>query len=68
MSVFSTIQKYYSFLYKKNALTICQGLYNREKDFGMDKENILGSLAKQRHGIYDDSTKKSMLRSRENGG
>lgn len=49
MSASSTIQKYYSFLYKQNALTICQGLYNAEKDFGMEKvnENILGSSAKQ---------------------
>lgn len=70
MSVFSTIEKYYSFLYKQNALTICQGLYNTEKHFGMDKENanILGFPAKWRHGIYDDNTKKSMHRSREKGG
>lgn len=49
MSASSTIQKYYFFLYKQNALTICQGLYNTEKDFGMEKvnENILGSSAKQ---------------------
>lgn len=69
MSVFSSIQKYYSFLYKENALTTCQGLFNTTKDFGMDKENadILGSLAKRRHGIYDN-TKKSMPRSREKGG
>lgn len=39
ISVFSTIQKYYSFLYKQNVLAICQGLINSEKDFGMDKEN-----------------------------
>lgn len=53
----------------QNAVIICQGLYNTEMDFGMDKENanILGPFAKGKQGSYDYITK-SMHRSRENGG
>lgn len=52
--------KVFLFSVQAESLTICQGLYNIEKDFGVDKQNanILDSSAKWRHGIYDGSMKR----------